>query len=300
MTVMRARLQIAALVGMAACSATTDEGNSFGSSPGLGDGTAGTAGGTGGASDSTATPGNSSDGGMSATGAGATGVDGTGVDSTSEDDGIPGATTSACMGMPVGQGMIGEFCSEGCECASGICFSFPLVTSACSQCLNDADCVVNGVGTCSIDGDTESAVCTGGELGVMCQPASNSCAAGLQCAQLIDTAGVVPDTFCSECSVSADCAGGMVCAPTLVIEGAQPGGFLACIPPGSAPDGSFCPASGDASSCASGICAVVDIAGIGLADIGVCGPCAVNADCGGGVCQPPVVDGDGAVPSQCV
>ncbi|MBL4687391.1 MAG: hypothetical protein JKY37_22535 [Nannocystaceae bacterium] len=65
-------------------------------------------------------------------------------------------------------------------------------------------------------------------------------------------------------------------------------------------DGSYCPASGDASSCASGVCAVVDIAGVGLADIGVCGPCAVDADCPGGVCQPPVVDSDGAVSSQCV
>lgn len=291
---MRGRSGIGVAVLVLACSVTTDEGDSFATGPpGLGTGTG---------NDGIATDGGN--GGSSGSGSGSGTASGTsvdGVDTTATDDGdIPGATTSACMGMPSGVAVLGEFCNEGCECASGICYSFPLVTSACSQCLSDSDCLVGGVGTCSVNFETESAACTNGELGVMCQPASDSCAAGLRCAQLLDTQGVIPDTFCSQCAVSGDCGAGQVCTPMVIINGAQPGGFLECVAVGSAPNGSYCPASGDASSCASGICAVVDIAGVGLADIGVCGPCAVDADCPGGVCQPPVVDSDGAVSSQCV
>ena len=123
---------------------------------------------------------------------------------------------------------------------------------------------------------------------------------GLQCEQVIDTAGAIPDTFCSQCGATADCTPGQVCRPSVVIDGLQPGGFLECIDAGTGEDGSLCPPSGDAAACASGICAVVDIAGLGIADIGVCGPCASDDDCPGGTCQPPVVDENGAVPSQCV
>lgn len=226
---------------------------------------------------------------------------GSGDGAVDDSGGLDGATTSQCMGMMVGTAMLGEICMDGCECASGICYSLPLLGSACSQCLEDSDCQVGGVGTCSIDPATESAACTTGELGVMCQPAATGCAAGLVCAQILDTQGALPDTFCSECATSADCAGTDVCVPMVEFDLSNPGGFLQCVAPGTAPDGSFCPSDGDATSCASGICAVVDVAGLGIADIGVCGPCATDADCpGGGTCQPPVVDENGAMASACV
>lgn len=204
------------------------------------------------------------------------------------------------MEAPTGVAALGETCVDGCECSSGICFGHPVLGSACSECLTDAECQTAGVGTCSLNTATESASCTGGELGVMCDPAATGCAAGLTCEQLLDTGGVLPDTFCSECATATDCAAGEVCTPNVVIDGVQPGGFLQCIPQGTGADGTYCPATGDASACASGICAVVDIGGLGIAEVGVCGPCASDTDCPGGTCQPPVVDDDGAVPSQCV
>lgn len=220
--------------------------------------------------------------------------------STTDDSGVDSATTNACMEAPMGSTPLGEECTDGCECASGICFALPLLGSACSECLTDAECQSGGPGTCSINPATNAAICTAGELGVMCDPASNGCAEGLQCVQLVDTQGALPDTFCSECATDADC-GADVCVPNVVIEGVQPGGFHECAVPGSAADGSFCPASGDAAACASGFCFVVDIAGLGVADIGVCGPCAMDADCSPGMtCQPAMVDENGAVASQCV
>jgi len=283
-----------------ACTSGTDEGNAFGDNSGSlgpsptstatddpGSGTADTPSSTGDGSGSGGQVTTTSDPSTSTTGVG-----------TSSD--TNGATTSACVGAPTGVDVLGDTCTDGCECSSGICFSHPILGSACSDCLTDAECQVAGVGTCSLNPATESAACTGGELGVMCNPAAMGCAAGLSCEQLVDTGGVLPDTFCSECATGADCAAGEVCTPNVIIDGLQPGGFLHCIAQGTGADGTFCPASGDASACASGICAVVDIGGIGIADVGVCGPCASDADCGGGTCQPPVVDETGATPSQCV
>ncbi len=215
--------------------------------------------------------------------------------------GVDSATTNECVGMVVGTTMLGEACTDGCQCASGICYALPLVGSACSQCLVDTDCQVGGVGTCSYDPVTSAAGCTTGELGVMCQPSAAGCAAGLVCAQVIDTQGLFPDTFCSECATSADCPGTDVCIPMVVLDLSAPEGSLQCVAPGSGPDGSLCPADGDPTSCASGKCAVVDVGGLGIAELGVCGPCATDADCAAGTtCQPPVVDENGAVPSACV
>ncbi len=215
-------------------------------------------------------------------------------------DPTEGATTSACMGAPTGDTAFGEDCTDGCECASGVCYAIPLVLSTCSSCLSDVECQVDGVGTCSPDPITQGASCTAGELGVWCEPEAMGCAPGLQCVQLIDTVGLLPDDFCSECATSDDCQPTEVCAPQIQIDGVQTRGFLECVAAGTNPDGAFCPADGDATVCASGACSVVDIADLGIADIGVCGPCAVDADCPMGTCQPAVVDGDGAVPSMCV
>lgn len=282
-----------------ACTSGTDEGNAFGDNSGS-LGPSATATSTGDASSvTTDEPGSSGDD------PGSTGLTtATTEPPTSTTEGgtagdTTGVTTSACMGAPTGVAALGETCNEGCECTSGICFGLPLLGNACSECLTDAECQVAGVGTCSLNTATESASCTGGELGVMCDPAAAGCAAGLTCEQIIDTGGVLPDTFCSECATSVDCPAGEVCTPNVIIDGVQPGGFLQCILQGSGADGTFCPASGDASACASGICAVVDVGGLGIAEVGVCGPCANDADCPG-TCQPPVVDEDGAVPSQCV
>lgn len=284
----------------AACTSGTDEGSAFGDNGGS-LGTSPSSSATDDPSGSTANTAGSSDESEASSEGTTTTLDTSSSTSGSATTGdTQGATTSACMGAPSGVAALGEACTDGCECSSGNCFGHPLLGSACSECLSDAECQTDGIGTCSLNPATDAAACTGGELGVMCTPAAAGCAAGLTCEQLIDTGGVLPDTFCSECATTADCAPGEVCTPNVVIDGVQPGGFLHCVGQATGADGSFCPASGDASACASGICAVLDIAGLGIAEVGVCGPCASDADCPGGTCQPPTVDEDGAVPSQCV
>lgn len=282
-----------------ACTSGTDEGSAFGDNSGP-VGTSVTATSTGDPSGGTTdAPGSSGDDPGSTGLTVATTQPPTSTTEAGTGGDTAGVTTSACMGAPTGVAALGETCTEGCECSSGICFGHALLGFACSECLTDAECQTAGVGTCSLNPATESAACTAGELGVMCDPAATGCAAGLTCEQLIDTGGVLPDTFCSECATAADCAAGETCTPEVLIDGVQPGGFLHCVPLGSGADGTFCPSTGDASSCASGICAVVDVGGLGIAEVGVCGPCASDEDCPG-TCQPPVVSEDGAVPSLCI
>ncbi|MCH9685303.1 MAG: hypothetical protein K0V04_27960 [Deltaproteobacteria bacterium] len=289
--------QRAVVVGLAlvACTVQTPEGNSFGGPAPSGPGS--TAGSTGGSAGTAATD---AAGGSTAGTMGGTAV----ADSTGSGDG-PGQTTSSCEGAP-GSTALGGLCSEGCDCASGECFAIAL-GAACSECISDVQCMAGGgPGTCSVDPATDPtyATCTQGELGVMCQPGSGGCQAGLLCAQLIDTNGLIPDYFCSACATSADCPAGQICSPVLELSGGLSGGYLQCVAPGSLANGDLCPllpdGTGDGSVCSSMRCAVTDVGGLNIADIGVCSPCATNVDCGPGQsCLPAVLDSDGAVPAMC-
>lgn len=212
----------------------------------------------------------------------------------------------ACDGM-MGTVALGGTCMDPCDCASGRCFAISL-GSACSECTSDVQCMAAGEpGTCSADFtlDPPYARCTGGELGVMCQLGSGGCQAGLVCAQVIDTMGLLPDYFCSECATTADCPPAETCVPVVEYGGlAISSGSLQCVAPGSLADGALCPllpdGSGNGGVCASGRCAVTDVAGLGIVQIGVCSPCAGDEDCPAGTaCQGASVDENGTVPAAC-
>lgn len=215
-------------------------------------------------------------------------------------------TSGGCAGTP-GSVALGGTCMDPCDCASGNCFEISL-GSACSECTSDAQCMAGGgAGTCSADFtlDPPYARCTGGELGVMCQLGSGGCQAGLVCAQILNTMGFLPDYFCSQCETSADCGAGLTCVPVIEYGGiAISSGSLQCVSPSSLANGALCPllpsGLGDGSVCASGKCAVTDVAGLGIVQIGVCSACAVDGDCGAGLaCMGVSVDENGTVPASC-
>jgi hypothetical protein len=235
--------------------------------------------------------------GSDASGAGTVGADGSSSGAEAPDE---------CAGM-MGSVALGGTCMDPCDCATGHCFTIAL-GSACSECTSDAQCMAgDGPGTCSADFtlDPPYARCTGGELGVMCQLGSEGCQAGLVCAQVIDTMGFLPDYFCSECTTTADCPAAETCVPVIEYGGiAIASGSLQCVPPSSLPDGALCPlfpdGSGNGGVCTSGRCAVTDVAGLGIVQIGVCSPCATDADCGAGTtCMGASVDENGTVPASC-
>lgn len=287
---------LALVLGLCGCAKGSDE-SPF-SGPGVGPGVSTTS-----MADGTAADGTGTGTGTAASTAGSGGGTASPDDTAAGSEGPP---PGACQGM-VGTKPLGEECADACECASGRCFQIAL-GSACSECISDVECMAGGAsGTCSLDPATRPphARCTQGQLGVMCEPGSAGCQAGLVCAQLIDTQGFLPDYFCSECETTADCPGGTLCVPSVDIEGVSAVGYWYCVTPGSVQDGELCPllpsGLGDGTPCASGRCAVADVAGLGIAEIGVCSSCTQDGDCGAGqTCQDAQVDENGAVPATCV
>jgi hypothetical protein len=72
-----------------------------------------------------------------------------------------------------------------------------------------------------------------------------------------------------------------ICEPIVDLPAWQ--GSAQCVQPSSLPQDSYCDLEGDGNlACASGICSVIDI--MGLAEIGSCGQCNDDSDCGAGVC----------------
>jgi hypothetical protein len=75
-----------------------------------------------------------------------------------------------------------------------------------------------------------------------------------------------------------------------------------CILPASLPQDSFCNLEGNGNeACESGICSTIDI--MGLAQVGSCGACNVDGDCGmGETCMPGefVLDTGSLVGSTCI
>jgi hypothetical protein len=196
---------------------------------------------------------------------------------------------------PVGPQPNGAQCGSPDECDSGFCYEIPMVGGVCSECTMDADC---GEGTCAIDFATMYAVCTDGSQGVMCD-SDRGCMDGLVCEPLVDTGGLFPLDFCSECGEGAPCDGEDICAPVYDTVAFQ--GYHACAGPGSVPDGGGCPVAGgtgDGTVCMSGACAIANV--FMVVDIGVCGECASDDDCTApATCTPPVVDMTGIMPSTC-
>lgn len=197
----------------------------------------------------------------------------------------------------------GSPCRGEADCESGFCYDNPLQGGGiCSECLTDADC---DAGTCAIDfKGTGYAVCTDGSLGLMCS-SDEGCMGDLVCTELINTGGLIPDDFCSECrNDDVPCADPMqICSP--VYDLANLAGYYGCVDPMSVENGGGCPVDGgvgDGTVCQSGMCGVAMLGG--LFPAGVCGECLTDADCvamGLTTCQPPDADlMAGITPATCI
>lgn len=189
----------------------------------------------------------------------------------------------------------GSQCGGADECVSGFCYQIPMLGGVCSECLVDADCAA---GTCSLD-PAGFAVCTDGSIGVMCD-SSKGCMDGLVCATLVDTGGLFPLDFCSECDADTPCGGAQICAP--VYDLAMFAGYLGCVDPGSVPNGGGCPLDGvvgDGEACQSGLCGVATLGGI--IPLGVCGECIDDMDCMAmQTCTPPMASMTGLDGAVCM
>ncbi|MCB9702108.1 MAG: hypothetical protein H6711_09450 [Myxococcales bacterium] len=253
------------------------------------------------------------DPGGSATEGSSSSSTGSGTDSASSTSAAPettggstgGSTTDASAGFLTTQGDTstgggalpnGAQCQDDSECASGNCYTIPMLGGVCSECKSDQDCLDSGAGiSCSLDAGSMQAICTQGGLGTTCESMA-SCADGLFCAEVIEgTFGLVP-TACSECGDSGDCSNGQICSPKVDFN--MLSGYKTCVDPGSLPNDELCPNNpeGDAA-CMSGKCGEVDV--MGFIKLGVCGECNGDADCMGGTCTPGSFSQGGVMGSTC-
>lgn len=191
----------------------------------------------------------------------------------------------------------GSPCMGEADCESGMCYSIPMVGGVCSECLTDDDCEM---GTCALDPTALYAVCTDGSQGVMCS-SDEGCMGELVCSELINTGGLFPLNFCSQCRDDVPCPEGETCTPVYDLENF--GGYLGCAGPGSVENGGGCPiegVSGDGTVCASGFCGVVTL--LDLLPVGVCGECLTDEDCeavGLTTCNPGAADMTGVMGATC-
>ncbi len=215
--------------------------------------------------------------------------DGDGDDPTTGDGDGDDPTTGDGDGDPAecvpgtGAGEAGATCTSDAECSSCNCYVVPFLGGQCGECNQDADCAEITGGGCTPPNPFENngSTCNMGELGGGCET-DDACADGLTCGNVLSLLGVVEINTCGDCASDADCDGGTICAPVVVVEDFS--GVNTCIEPNSLEQDSFCNLEGNGNdACASGICSVVDI--MGLAQIGSCGECNTDADCGGGTCQ---------------
>jgi hypothetical protein len=181
----------------------------------------------------------------------------------------------------------GETCASDEECESGICYQTAL-GSVCSACRDGMMCRDEGDGiNCTFNGTFFE--CSDGSAGEMCDDAE-SCMEGLFCSTVVDTGGLIPDKFCSECDTSADCTDPQICNPEFVPDPMAPTGENKCVDPGAIMLDAFCDHDGDGDiACDSGHCVIADI--MGLIMLGVCGECDTEMDCAmGETCTPASID----------
>lgn len=179
----------------------------------------------------------------------------------------------------------GEDCEENEECRSGACFDQGIFGARCGECLDDADCEDGGCSSPSLD-ESEVSLCNAGDYASGCQT-DDACAEGLVCSTVLDVPGLFVIRGCGECSRDWQCPGGELCVHELDLFAQSGAGE--CIAPGSRAVGEFCElgASGD-DACASAICTPANVDG--FFEVGVCGACRTDADCGGGWCREAEVD----------
>ena len=174
----------------------------------------------------------------------------------------------------------GTACTSDAECQTCNCYVVPILGGQCGECNEDADC--NGGGCTPPDPfSAGGSFCNMGEAGGGCE-SSNVCANGLTCATVLDLLGLIQISTCGECDANADCPG-QICAP--IVDAQSFSGQNMCINANSLPQDAFCDLQGSGdNACNSGICSVVSI--MGFAEVGACGECNSDNDCGFGTCIP--------------
>lgn len=182
----------------------------------------------------------------------------------------------------------GAMCEVNEECISGFCFYINLLGGICGECLVDSDCPDGG---CSLPNPLAQppvgAHCNMGEPGAGCM-SDDICQDGYVCATILEVPNILMANTCSECLDDSGCTAPQLCSPTYDVLNIS--GQKLCVDPGTVPNGEGCDFMGTGNdACMSGLCAMVDI--MGLLQVGVCGDCAVDADCTApDVCLPADID----------
>lgn len=209
------------------------------------------------------------------------------TDPTGNDDPtVADTTTEDTMGeLPNGSS-----CTSDGECMSGNCYVVPFLGGQCGECNEDADCADTTGGGCTPPNPfmSNGSTCNMGEVGGGCE-STDVCQDGLSCGNVLDLLGLIQINTCGECATDADCDMGLICAPVVSVMDFS--GVNTCIEPNSLAQDSFCNLEGNGNdACMSGICSTIDI--MGIAQIGACGECNTDADCGAGVCVAGMFDLD--------
>jgi MYXO-CTERM domain-containing protein len=180
-------------------------------------------------------------------------------------------------------------CSDpsGCGCASGRCFVVPALGGWCGECMTDDDCRDGG---CTLPDPIQGlgAVCNAGGPGDGCMSdAVCNDAAAPHCGTVLHVPQIVTVSTCGECKTNADCTDPEApnCSPEYELEHFT--GKFVCLPDGSVPlHGGCSPVLDEMGvpvgdwACASGSCGVIKH--MALLELGVCGECSVDGDCGPG------------------
>lgn len=170
-------------------------------------------------------------------------------------------------------------CTADNECSSGHCYVVQFFGGQCGECTSDADCTDGGCTPPNPYAD-DGPLCNVGEHGGGCE-SDAVCEDGLECGNVFSLLGIVNIDTCGICDESDDCDPELICAP--LFDPMAFTGTNECITPATLGQHEFCDLNGNGDqACASGICSTVDI--MGLAQVGACGECDVDADCGGGTC----------------
>ncbi|WP_157595592.1 hypothetical protein [Plesiocystis pacifica] len=208
----------------------------------------------------------------------AEGTEETTEETTEEESSSEEETTTEEEGM--GTLPNGSECTNGNECLSGECYLLPFLGGQCGECDEDDDCPDGG---CTIPNpfDANGSICNEGEVGGGCE-SDEVCQDGLSCGTVLDLLGLITISTCGNCATNDDCTDGQICEPVVIVE--EFSGINDCIDPGTLEQDAYCDLMGDGdAACASGICSPVNI--MNLAEVGACGACVTDDDCGGGTCQ---------------
>ena len=191
----------------------------------------------------------------------------------------------------------GSQCTGDAECESGVCNQpFPGF-GICSDCRSDDECQSSGDGVNCTLNDSGWYACSAGNLGEQCE-SDAGCSDGLTCEEIVNFGGFIQITACSNCGDTSECDADNICAPVVMMDGFNLGGYRDCVAPGSVPNDSLCDDNAEGDLACAGLCAPVDTGFAGT--IGVCGDCEDDGDCAAGeTCAPGSLGEGGIVGNAC-